>query len=274
VGVVGGIPESIGPYEIEAKLANGALGILVRARARPARRLVALRILKSALASDAVYVTRLERQLERARVIVHRHLATPIAWGAVGDRYVVASTFAEGKSVATYRNDHGLDFETAGMVLGDITSALSALHERDFVHEGINAEKVVVSEDRRATLVGAGMVSFGAYSMLTTRRDQIMGDVNYLAPEAIMGFEPGPPADVYALSCVAFTCLTGHSPFRDASMYEIPLAHLERPAPRLGEAVTGVPAAWATVVDAGLANNPKERPTAQDFAAVFRGPMG
>jgi serine/threonine-protein kinase len=268
VSETGGLPYSIGPYVIESVLAKGALGMLARAR-DDEHGIVALRILKPVLAIDHAYIGRLERQLERARSVVHPRLAAPVAWGSAEDEYLVASPFAEGTPLAEYRTDRPLGVDAAGVVLGDISSALAALHEADVVHEGISADKVIVGDDGHACLIGAGMISFGAYSMVTTRFDQVMGNVNYLPPEVIKGFEPGLPADVYALSCVAFECLSGEPPFDHRFVYEIALAHLERSAPHLAERADGLPRAWAEIVDAGLSSDPDDRPSARDFAAAF-----
>jgi serine/threonine protein kinase len=265
----GGLPTKIGPYEIDGEIGQGALGALVRARHEEGGEVVALRILKPVLASDPVYIERLGHQLEQVRGLDHPGLSVPIAWGSFDGTYVVASTLARGEPLSGYPTDEPIETMPAGVIIADIAGALAALHGAGVVHQSVNADKVVIGPEGHATLVGAGMVSAGAYSMLTTRFDQVMGDVNYLAPELIRGFEPGPGSDVYALACIAFRCLGGSTPFEHLWLYEIPLAHLERTPPRLEEVAADVPPAWAGVVNAALADDPDDRPTARGFVDAF-----
>jgi serine/threonine kinase PknH len=267
-----GISTCIGPYEIDGDVAQGALGPLVRAHVRHSGEVVALRLLKSALASDPTYIARLESQLEPVSKLDHRSLSKPIAWAMFDGTYVVASTFAGGMPLSSFPRDEPIQIDTAGVIMSDLAGALATLHGAGLIHQGVNADKVVIGADDHATLVGAGMVFAGAYSMLTTRFDQVIGDVNYLAPEIIRGYEPGPASDIYSLACVAFRCLTGSTPFEHLWLYEIPLAHLERTPPRLAEVVADVPPAWPVVVDAALAENPEDRPNARDFGDAFTNP--
>ena len=268
----GGIPTRVGPYEIEGAVAQGALGPLVRAHIHESGEVVALRLLKPVLASDPVYIARLERQLRMVRELDHPSLAVPIAWGMYGSTYAVVSTFAHGQSLSSYPSDIPIEIEAAGVIIHDLADALTTLHGAGLVHQSLNADKVVIDTDGQAILVGAGMVFAGAYSMLTTRFDQLMGDVNYLAPEVIRGFEPGPASDIYSLACVAFRCLAGSTPFEHIWLYEIALAHLERTPPRLAEVATDVPPAWAGAVDAALEESPEARPDAREFGDAFATP--
>jgi hypothetical protein len=120
---------------------------------------------------------------------------------------------------------------------------LVALHGADIVHGGIAADKIVVGEESPRDTRG--------------RRDRHLRRAQRQLSGAggDQRLRAGLPADVCALSCVAFKCLSGRTPFDQHWLYEIALAHLERAAPRLAEAVEGAPPSWAAVVDAGLAND-------------------
>ena len=79
-------------------------------------------------------------------------------------------------------------------------------------------------------LTDFGLAKGPAYTVLT-KPGQVMGTLDYLAPELIRG-EPGTPlTDVYALGCLAFECATGKAPFADKGLFEVGLAHLEEPPP-------------------------------------------
>ncbi len=64
-----------------------------------------------------------------------------------------------------------------------------------------------------------------------TRQGQVLGTLDYLAPELLRGGEATPASDVYALGCVAFECLAGRPPFGDRSLFGVGTAHLQDDPP-------------------------------------------
>jgi serine/threonine-protein kinase len=271
---LGGFPTTIGPYEIEGVIAPGALGPVMRGHTRERGDAVAVRILKPALASDPVYIARLEHQLEEISRLDNPRLAVPIAWASFDGNYVVASTLALGRPLSQYPSDEPIAIDAAAVIIRDLAAALATVHDAGAVHQGLNPDKAVIGPDGHAMLVGAGMVSAGAYSMLTTRIDQVMGDVNYLAPELIRGYEPSFASDIYALACLTFRCLTGQTPFGHRWLYEVALAHMERTPPGLLDVATDLPPQWGRVVDAALAEKPEDRPDAREFGDAFASTNG
>src|SRR5206468_918703 len=80
----------------------------------------------------------------------------------------------------------------------------------------------------------------GPASTVLTRAGQVLGSVDYLAPELIEGAPGGPAADVYALGCLAVACLAGAPPFAGRRPFETTVAHLaEHPAEPGGRPVVG-----------------------------------
>ena len=71
----------------------------------------------------------------------------------------------------------------------------------------------------------------GTALTVLTRHGQVLGTLDYLAPELLRGGEATPASDVYALGCVAFECLAGHPPFADRSLFGVGTAHLEDDPP-------------------------------------------
>src|SRR5581483_5685513 len=115
-------------------------------------------------------------------------------------------------------------------------------------------------------LTDFGLAKGRAYTVLT-RPGQILGTLDYLAPELIRGDPASPATDVYALGCVTYECLAGRAPFADRSLFEVGLAHLEEspdpPAPE--EPVLSV------AVLAALEKEPEARPpSAGAYAALLR----
>ena len=85
------------------------------------------------------------------------------------------------------------------------------------------------------------------------------GPLNYLAPERIRGEAIDHRADIYALGCVLFECLTGSAPFTGTSEAAIIYGHLEEPPPRASAHRAGLPTALDEVIACALAKDPAER---------------
>jgi eukaryotic-like serine/threonine-protein kinase len=116
------------------------------------------------------------------------------------------------------------------------------------------AANVTLREDGSAALADFGLAKGAAYTALT-RPGEILGTLDYLAPELVRGGEATAASDVYALGCVAFECLAGKPPFADRSLLGVGTAHLEDQPP---DPPAPPDVAWALL--RALAKDPAARP--------------
>ena len=100
-------------------------------------------------------------------------------------------------------------------IVAEIASALDALHAAGLVHRDIKPSNILLDAERGALLTDFGLAKSRDYSMLTAP-GQMIGTLDYIAPEMLRGDEPGPSSDLYALGCVVFECLAGMPPFGGA----------------------------------------------------------
>ncbi len=130
---------------------------------------------------------------------------------------------------------------------------------------------VLVDGKGRAALTDFGLATGPAYTVLT-RPGQLVGTVDYLAPELIAGAPAGTPADIYSLGCVAFACLAGAAPFAGRRAFETTVAHLgEEPRDPCAER-DDTPDGLGPAVLTALAKEPGDRPaSARAYAlSLFR----
>ena len=95
---------------------------------------------------------------------------------------------------------------------------------------------------------------------MLTKPGQVMGTLDYLAPELIRGDEANRASDVYALGCLAYECLTGTTPFGGRSVFQIGLAHLDEEPPDPSGARADCPPGLAAAVLRALEKDPGQRP--------------
>ncbi len=143
--------------------------------------------------------------------------------------------------------------------LGDVAGALDALHAAGLVHRDVKPSNVIVEPGGTARLIDFGLLRPSCKGQTLTATGILVGTPEYMAPEQLLGEPPRPPADVYALACVAYELLAGRRPFAGTGPDAIDrLARRSgsRDVPRVPE----VPVAVDEVLRRALAAEPPARP--------------
>ena len=231
---------------------------------------VALKVLRRKLSADEVYAKRFAQEARAAQAVTHRHLVPVLEAGeAEGYRYL-AVAYVEGQTLETRLAVEGpLPVAGAVRLAAQVGGALDALHAKGLVHRDVKPSNVMIDARESASLTDFGLAKGPAYTVLT-RPGQVVGTLDYLAPEILSGGEALPASDLYALGCVVFECVSGASPFADRGIFEIGLAHLseEPPDPCASRADCPPDLAWA--IRQALAKDPVDRPpSATAFANML-----
>jgi len=151
------------------------------------------------------------------------------------------------------------DIERMYQILPQILDALECLHQHDMVHRDLKPDNILLTPLNEIKLVDFGIIKDLRKDCMTVRgTNQIVGTIEYMAPEQINSDEITPQTDLYALGCVLYEYLTGRLPFTGTA-FEIMAQHLnERPCSVL-ELNPKVPSELAKVCECLLAKNPSER---------------
>jgi serine/threonine protein kinase len=168
------------------------------------------------------------------------------------------------------RRDGSLPLDEALRIAAEIATGLDALHRSGLVHRDVKPSNLMLYENGRAAITDFGLAKGPAYTVLT-KPGQVMGTLDYLAPELIRGKPATPATDIYALGCVAFECVAGQAPFADKSAFQVGLAHLEEPPPDPGANRPELPPHFSQAILAALEKDPEQRPeTAGAYASLLR----
>ena len=262
--------DRLGPYVLEAVLGEGAIGVVYRA-ATDDGSVAALKILRTELSRDEVYRRRFAREARVASVVRHRHLVPILDLGEARGYNYLAVEYVDGGSLRDRLDAEGtLGVDASIELAAQVASAIDALHAQGIVHRDVKPSNVMLDVHGRAAVTDFGLAKGRAYTVLTIP-GQVMGTLDYIAPELIRGEESGPPGDVYALGCMVYECLSGSPPFGDRHVLDVVNAHLEGTPADLSERRPDVPRALAEVVAGAMAKRPDERPrTGTAFAHLLR----
>jgi len=255
-----------GEYRVQERLGEGAMGTVYRAIRDLETTPVALKLVKAEFATDGLYRQRFLHEARAASEVSHPHLVNVVDAGEVDGRQFLVMRLVSGRPLdKVVKAGDLLDPPTAAQLADQIGDALDALHAKGVMHRDVKAANILLQDDGSAALTDFGLAKGTGYQGLTAV-GQIVGTIEYLAPERITGQEAAPASDIYALGCVIYESLVGRTPFAGKGPMGTAFGHLEEdpPDPRLTRA--DIPPAFTAAVLAGLAKDPAERPsTAREY---------
>ena len=154
----------------------------------------------------------------------------------------------------------------AARTAAQIAAALEIAHEQGLVHRDVKPSNVILTAEDHVYLTDFGLAKRAETAPGLTAADQMLGTVDYVAPEQIEGSEPDARSDIYSLGCVLYEMLTGEPPFADqkggmAKMW----AQVNAEPPPVRERRPDVPGALEEVLGRAMAKAPDARPTAAAF---------
>ncbi len=271
--------EEIAPLQLLDHTDEGGMGEVFFARDPRLRRTLAIKVLKTELASKA---TARARFLQEARVIAaisHPNVINIHSVGELADGtpYYLMDHVAGG-SLRERMGKSGLgSVQEARRIVGEIASALHAAHVRGVVHRDVKPSNVLYDDDTGRPLLtdwGIAQVEEGtgqASGAAVTGPGEKVGSPGYMSPEQMSGDLVGPSTDVYALGLLAFDLATGKGPFSSASAAGLMAAHFAKAAPELDTVRTDVDPEFSEIVSRCLAKDPSARPTALEVAKRLGG---
>ena len=267
--------DRLGPYRLEERLGEGAMGVVFRAVREPEGDEVALKILRSELSGDETFRRRFVHEARSAGEVRHKHLVPITDAGEIEGRPYLAVAYVEGRTLEDRLADDGpMPLEEIVRLVAHVASGLDALHAAGIVHRDVKPSNVIIDPTGSANLTDFGLAKGRAYTVLT-KPGMVMGTLDYLAPEMLRGSEATAASDIYALGCLAYECTAGRTPFADSTMFELAKAHLtlEPPDPCANRPDAPEGLSWAILQ--ALAKEPEKRPpTATAYAHLISFAVG
>lgn len=279
---------SLGSYELEDRIGKGGMGEVYRARHRLLARPAAVKLISpDALESsrpdaNAVIVERFRREAEAAATLRSPHTIELYDYGVAEDgTFYYVMELLDGVDFHDLVTRHGpLEPERALHLIAQACDSLGEAHRKGMVHRDVKPSNMLACRmGLRVDYVK--VLDFGLVKNDLTHADDQMhltsagtvsGTPAFIAPESIAGIATvGPPADVYALGCVAYWLLTGQYVFQAANPTMMMMQHLQAsPVPPSHRAPNPVPADFEALIMKCLAKDPAERPAdAAELSALL-----
>ena len=267
-----------GKYELLAKLGEGGMSVVYRARRAHIGDDVAVKILLGKFVNDDAALARFRREARAAAMLRHPNVITIHDFGETDDDHApayIVMEFVRGTPLRDLlKTETQFSVERAVRLMRGICAGVSAAHRRGVVHRDLKPENIlIVAPDDDFEFESVRVVDFGLAKLLADATagpaGTVVGTPYYMSPEQGMGEPLDTRSDVYSLGAMFYELLSGKRPFDAQTVSGVINGHLYEPPPPLSPAL-GIPRRISTAIMQALAKDPDERPqTAGDLARLF-----
>jgi serine/threonine protein kinase len=210
-------------YRVDSKIAEGGFGTIYRATHVASGLDVALKVLHADLASDASLATRFRREaacLERLHD-PHTVACYEVGQAADGTLYIAMELLA-GQSLHDRMLAHGrIGWRTALSIVRDACSSLAEAHELGIIHRDLKPANLHLGANDYVKVLDFGIARIANSEVddgnELTRMGQMIGTLEYMAPEQVVGGTCDARSDIYQLGILSYEMITGRRPFAGAA---------------------------------------------------------
>jgi hypothetical protein len=246
-------------YRIDGLIGEGGMGVVYEATQLALDRKVALKLISPSLGEDPAFRNRFRREGRIQASIDHAHIVTVYQAGESKYGLFIAMRLIRGSSLKDLILARELDAARAIKLLSQVADALDIAHAAGLIHRDIKPHNILVDHRRDHAYLADFGVTKGRGGTNLTRTGQMVGTIDYIAPEQIRGESATRHTDIYSLAAVLHECLTGVVPFPKESDVAVIYAHLTDPPPRVTDVRPELPSALDAVLEQGMAKGPSER---------------
>jgi serine/threonine protein kinase len=258
----------LGNYVVLERIGAGGMGLVYKGRHQRMKRLVALKVLPPEAMKTSESVARFQREVEAAAQLSHPHIVT--AHDADEDRgiHFLVMEYVDGRDLAPRSEHDVLPPKLAANYILQAARGLEYAHNRGLVHRDIKPSNLLVDSHGMVKILDMGLARFdqaaredGATEELPiTRAGEIMGTVDYMAPEQAEDFRNADArSDIYALGCTMHCLMFARPPYHADTMLRKLLAHREAAIPSLRQRNPEIDEELDRIFQKMIAKRPEDR---------------
>ncbi len=256
-------------FEIVSLLGAGGMGEVYLAHDTRLERKVALKILPPEMAGDPDRMLRFISEAKAASAVVHPNIATIHEIGEADGIHFISMEYVEGETLGCRIGGASLELPTLLEFGIQIADALDEAHSKGVVHRDLKPANIIVNPKGQAKVLDFGLAKMAKTTVPET--GVIMGTVEYMSPEQVLGAEVDHRTDLYSLGVILYAMATGKLPFGGVSTAE-KVDQILHGQPEPMASLNGkVSPELERVVRKCLEKNPELRyPSAQELLADLR----
>ena len=274
------LPPSLadGRYRLGQLIGRGGMAEVHKAVDTRLGRTVAVKIMRSDLANDEVFLSRFRREAHSVALLNNPNIVSiydsgeEILTDDQGNHervpYLVME-YVKGQTLRSILKENGaLSQRDSEQVMLGMLSALDYSHHMGVIHRDIKPGNIMISEQGIVKVMDFGIARAMDDSAATMTQSQgVVGTAQYLSPEQARGESVDMRSDLYSAGCVLYEMLTGRPPFNGDSAVAIAYQHVTEVATPPSSIVPGLPKMWDSICAKAMA---KDRQNRYATAAAFK----
>ncbi|MEJ7597022.1 MAG: serine/threonine-protein kinase [Kofleriaceae bacterium] len=266
-------------YVIDGEIGKGGMGVVYAATHPLIGKRAAIKVLKAEVSQSPTIVARFIQEARAVNQIQHPNIIDIFAFGALPDgRSYHVMDLLIGESLRKRLRRGALHPSEAASVIEQMASALTAAHDKGFVHRDLKPDNIVLVAQEsgwpHVKLLDFGLAKLmpeAGIAPFQTKTGVMLGTPEYMSPEQARGTGVDYRTDIYALGIVMFEIISGRRPFPSTGdPFATLMAHAEEPPPSIRDLVPELPLEMIQLVDTMLAKEPGARPSLAAVRTVIK----
>ncbi|MGD0092822.1 MAG: protein kinase [Planctomycetota bacterium] len=248
-------------YQILARVGQGGMGAVYKARQMSMDRIVAIKVLNERYASNPEFRDRFTREARAAGKLNHPNVIHVHDISSANGRHYFSMEFVDGPSVKEMlRAGKRIEVNRALDIVLQTAKALEFAHENKVVHRDVKPDNIMLTKEGIVKLADLGIAkTFEEKQATEKERRRVMGTPHYMAPEQALGKAIDHRVDIYSLGATLYHMVTGKTPFAGNSAHEILKAHIQESLPPIQDLNPAVPDHVCFIVERMMAKLPEKR---------------
>lgn len=249
-------------YVIRAKLGEGGMAFVYRARDRRLSCDVVIKVPRATMLQEPGFAARFQREIQSLVELVHPHIVRLTDTGEHDGLPYAVLQYLPGGSLA---DRHSQSPEALSGWLPHVAAALDFIHKQGYLHRDVKPPNILfdahgnpyLSDFGVAKIVSAAASEYLSGSMTTA--GIVLGTPQYLAPELIMGRPADGRADQYSLAITVHEMLSGQRPFDGPTPAAVLVRQTTENPPSLHDIVPTLPQGLCAIILRALSKDPDRR---------------
>ncbi len=265
------VGKRLGNFRLLSKIGEGACGVVYKAEQVFIKELYAIKILRTDKKIDPVLVERFRREARVISKLKHENIVQLVDFGMLEARagFYLAMEFLEGNTLEDLlSSDRQFSLHQIYRIYRQLCSALDYIHKNGVIHRDLKPSNIFLLKNReeedKIKIIDFGIASLATEDVTLTKDNATFGTPLYMSPEQAMGKlrELDGRSDLYSISVILYTLLTGQRPFSGTNFFELVFQHIQVPPPKLRDVRPDVD--WSPrleeFISRALAKSPDDRP--------------
>ena len=252
----------LGDFRLLRRLGRGAMAEVYLAEQRSLKRQVAIKVLRSDLATDETYIQRFRREAQAAASLVHANIVQIHEVGHIDRVYFIAQEYVQGQNLGQWiTRNASPDVRLAITIIRQVAAALAKAAEHGIVHRDIKPENIMLTRSGEVKVADFGLARLPRKGERVdlTEVGITLGTPLYMSPEQVEGKPLDPRSDIYSFGVTCYHMLAGVPPFRGETALSVAVQHVKKQPEPLQNARPDLPPALCRIVHKMLAKNPDDR---------------